>query len=270
MSAIPKPYDRQTRFGAASSNNPADPVQGFDLDAEFDAVEIALDQTQARLAEIQRDDGALDNQVVTIESLHPETIEYLENLAEDAAIEAIQPDLEEIERIKNEALAAQAAAEAAEDAARVCQEQSCACAAEAEISADEAEVSADEAEAEAIEAAASADLAKFYYDQLSGTLDALAPRTLVFSGDGVTTVYNLGVPVPDEEFVDVHVNGLLLRPDQYVVNGATITFTPAPPAGTDNVVVKIASGIQIMPIVSDDWGFVYEAIGAAEDWGALA
>ena len=59
MSQIPKPYDRKHPFGSASSNNPANPIQGTDLDAEFNAVELALDETQARLAEIQRDDGKL-------------------------------------------------------------------------------------------------------------------------------------------------------------------------------------------------------------------
>ncbi|WP_223518271.1 carbohydrate-binding protein [Pseudomonas sp. BF-R-21] len=61
MSQIPKPYDRVNPFGSASSNNPSNPIQGTKLDAEFNAIEVSLDQTQARLAEIQRDDGALAN-----------------------------------------------------------------------------------------------------------------------------------------------------------------------------------------------------------------
>lgn len=61
MSQVPKPYDRVNPFGSASSNNPSNPIQGTKLDAEFNAIEVSLDQTQARLAEIQRDDGALAN-----------------------------------------------------------------------------------------------------------------------------------------------------------------------------------------------------------------
>lgn len=67
MSSTPRPYNRQARF--AGFQTPEFPTTGQDLDAEFNAVDVSLDQTQARLAEIQRDDGALRN-----ESVHPDAL----------------------------------------------------------------------------------------------------------------------------------------------------------------------------------------------------
>ncbi|MBO4228024.1 hypothetical protein [Bradyrhizobium neotropicale] len=53
------PYDRQTSFALFSAENPGEPHPGTTLDAEFNAVKVALDDTQQNLALIQDDDGAL-------------------------------------------------------------------------------------------------------------------------------------------------------------------------------------------------------------------
>lgn len=67
MSSTPAPYDRQASF--TSFQTPDAPTVGQDLEAEFNEIELALDETQARLAEIQRDDGRLAN-----ESVHPDSL----------------------------------------------------------------------------------------------------------------------------------------------------------------------------------------------------
>lgn len=67
MSSTPNPYDRQASF--TTFQTPEAPTVGQDLEAEFDAVELAIDETQARLAEIQRDDGLLKNLAVHPDSL---------------------------------------------------------------------------------------------------------------------------------------------------------------------------------------------------------
>lgn len=61
MSSTPTPYTRQANFTSFEASNPSKPKPGASLDAEFNAVRTALDTTQSRLAEIQRDDGALAN-----------------------------------------------------------------------------------------------------------------------------------------------------------------------------------------------------------------
>ncbi|WP_271573710.1 phage tail protein [Bradyrhizobium sp. CCBAU 11361] len=53
------PYDRQTSFALFSAENPSKQQSGTDLDAEFNAVKIALDDTQQSLAKIQDADGVL-------------------------------------------------------------------------------------------------------------------------------------------------------------------------------------------------------------------
>ena len=59
MSAIPLPYQRQQNFSAWQANHPTDPLPGFALDAEFNAVHDSLLATQERLALLQREDGQL-------------------------------------------------------------------------------------------------------------------------------------------------------------------------------------------------------------------
>lgn len=256
MSQIPEPYDRQHIFGSASSNNPSSPIQGTDLDAEFNAVEVSLDETQARLAEIQRDDGKLKNESVGSDQLAPTLLDYITDLAEDAAQGVIDPALGEMTQLKNQAVAARDEAEGFADAAGA--------------SAVASAASADASEFEAIQSAASASLSEFYLSQLTDAVDALAPNTVVLDGNAAQASYELPRSISDEEFLDVFVNGLVVNPDKYAVVGTTLTFTPPPATGTANVLVKIASGVQIMPIFGEDWGFVYETSSTVDDWGVIA
>jgi hypothetical protein len=67
----PTPYDRQANFSNEEALNPTTKTPGASLDAEYNAVKISLDQTQANLALIQRDDGRLANRSVGIDQLAP-------------------------------------------------------------------------------------------------------------------------------------------------------------------------------------------------------
>jgi hypothetical protein len=53
------PYDRQNSFALFSAENPSKQQSGTDLDAEFNAVKLAMDDTQQNLAKIQDADGVL-------------------------------------------------------------------------------------------------------------------------------------------------------------------------------------------------------------------
>ncbi len=68
----PTPYDRLTSFRAFSAANPTAQQSGASMDNEFDAVKVAVDETQANLALIQRDDGALANESVGEDQLQGE------------------------------------------------------------------------------------------------------------------------------------------------------------------------------------------------------
>lgn len=79
MSSTPTPYNRQANFVTEAQGNPAITVSQIatELDAEFDAVDVALTQTQSRLAELQRDDGQLVNQIVTSSALSSDVLSLL-------------------------------------------------------------------------------------------------------------------------------------------------------------------------------------------------
>ena len=78
MSATPTQYSRQFDFETFSQNNPNTQQPGVQLDAELNAVKSAMDSTQLRLAEVQRDDGALRNQLVSIDSLSPAVVALIQ------------------------------------------------------------------------------------------------------------------------------------------------------------------------------------------------
>lgn len=68
--AQPTPYDRQFNFQNQQALTPADPLPGDEVDSEFNALKLTLDEILAKLELIQRDDGALANQSVSRDTLH--------------------------------------------------------------------------------------------------------------------------------------------------------------------------------------------------------
>lgn len=76
ITGIPAPlatdYDRQANFTDWEVQSPGQPPRGVDLDAEFNAVQQAVDETQDRLRLIQRDDGAVANRSIGIDQLKTE------------------------------------------------------------------------------------------------------------------------------------------------------------------------------------------------------
>lgn len=76
ITGIPAPpptdYDRQYNFTDYQVLNPGQPMPGQQLDIEFNAIEKAVDETQARLRLIQRDDGALADESVGLDQLKNE------------------------------------------------------------------------------------------------------------------------------------------------------------------------------------------------------
>lgn len=58
-----------------------------------------------------------------------------------------------------------------------------------------------------------------------------------FSGDGSTTAFTLPRTPLNEELIDIYIDGVYQFKDTFSVSGATITFSEAPPSGTDNIEV---------------------------------
>lgn len=67
----PVPYTRKANFTEAVVANPANPIAPASLDLEFNALLTTLGMAVLNLGLIQRDDGALRNQLVTLDTLSP-------------------------------------------------------------------------------------------------------------------------------------------------------------------------------------------------------
>jgi hypothetical protein len=70
----PTPYTRQANFTDYQASNPTSPLDGASVDAEFNAAKVTLDGVLTSLALLQRDDGALKNGLVTLDSLTSEVL----------------------------------------------------------------------------------------------------------------------------------------------------------------------------------------------------
>jgi hypothetical protein len=79
--AQPTAYEPSHEFLTDEGLDPN--IPGSELDIEFNAIELTLDEVLANLALIQRDDGALKNGVVTTDSLDPDLLAVINSLVGD-------------------------------------------------------------------------------------------------------------------------------------------------------------------------------------------
>lgn len=56
-----------------------------------------------------------------------------------------------------------------------------------------------------------------------------------FSGNGSTTVFTMSVTPANSESVFIAISGVVQDPSNYTVSGTTLTFSTAPPLGTNNI-----------------------------------
>lgn len=74
-----------------------------------------------------------------------------------------------------------------------------------------------------------------------------------FSGDGVTTAFNLTYGTGNESSVLVTVSGAPQQARTYSLNNGQIIFTGAPPAGTNNIEVRyLGEKVIVNPYLSAD------------------
>jgi len=60
-----------------------------------------------------------------------------------------------------------------------------------------------------------------------------------FSGTGSQTVFTLAVGSASENAVDIYINGVYQQKTTFSITGTTLTFSEAPPLGTDNIEVQV-------------------------------
>lgn len=76
------------------------------------------------------------------------------------------------------------------------------------------------------------------------TTQAFTPQVDYFSGNGSTTAFTLSRPVVTVVQVEAVIENVVQNPSSaYTVSGNVVTFTSAPPAGTNNIYVRYTSPI---------------------------
>jgi hypothetical protein len=78
---------------------------------------------------------------------------------------------------------------------------------------------------------------------VSGTAGTVAVQQ--FSGNGSTVAFTLATAPAGENNTQVYISGVYQQKDQYSVSGTTLTFSTAPPSGTNNIEVVTISTLAI-------------------------
>jgi len=60
------------------------------------------------------------------------------------------------------------------------------------------------------------------------------------SGTGAQTAFTLNVSVPTSALIDIFINGVYQNKDTFTISGTSLTFSEAPPAGTNNIEVVVS------------------------------
>ena len=69
------------------------------------------------------------------------------------------------------------------------------------------------------------------------------------SGTGAQTTFTLNVSVPTSALIDIFINGVYQNKDTFTIAGDVLTFSEAPPAGTDNV--EVVARVTIANVETD-------------------
>jgi hypothetical protein len=88
---------------------------------------------------------------------------------------------------------------------------------------------------------------------IGNSLTSATFRSEFFSGDGVTTAFNLAYGTGNESSVIVSISGVKQKTDSYALINGQIVFTEAPPAGTSNIeLTYLGNRITVNPYLSAD------------------
>jgi len=236
----PPTYTRQYNFNDFATTSPSAPLPGDKVDAELNAAKLTLDELNANIAKIQRDDGKLGNTVVHKDAFDAGALALMSTGSMtprgswSAGVSYVVSDLADFNNATYLATAAHTSASA---------------------------FTTDLAASKWILLANAA---------ISGTANSVDK----FSGTGSQTAFTLTSSYASNTSVLIFVNGALRNPgDDYSISGATLTFVTAPPvpsvSGNENViawgpsVVAQAASDAALASSSNASGFANEAQGWA-------
>lgn len=207
---MPQPvaYTRNYDFTNFQENFPSQPLPAAPIDANLDAIGTSTGQIVGRLAQIQRDDGALQNQTVTVDSLTNDVRALLGSPLNPrgawvTATAYAKLDMVSVNGITYVAVSDHTSGVFATDLA-----------------------------------------ANKWLLFSNPAADQGSPFFQKFSGNGVTTSFTLSSALgTDEKALLVFYNDGTaakfqpLQPTAFTVNGTALTISPAPVLGTDNIYV---------------------------------
>lgn len=229
--AQPTPYERSYSFTSYQQSNPNSPLPGNRVDIEYNNVKVTLDDILANLALIQRDDGVLANGVVTQASL-----------ADDLSIGFTFRGTwaEGVDYLTADGVALNGKF-------YVCL-------------ADHTSSVSNTPELDSTKW----DLAVDFTEIALNASGSMVPFAL--SGDGSTTVFSLPASVSNANNLIVTVSGVLQRATaDYTASGTTLTFTSAPPAGTNNIFGQIFNVISVSGSLPASSVLVSPAVSGGSD-----
>jgi hypothetical protein len=129
--------------------------------------------------------------------------------------------------------------------------------------------SAAEAAQSAMDAEGSADTAAAIAADVSEVVENVAPNVYEFDGDNATVDFTIGTFPPSKEFVKVFVDGERIPLSAFSILNNIVTITPAPPVGTDNVIIDVSATVAAIIDNVEDWGLLTDDPEAADDYGSI-
>jgi hypothetical protein len=194
--ADPTKYQRSFSFSGYQATNPTKPLPGPSVDNEYENIELSLNGSIDAIKDVRRSDGALKNGIVTADSLSPSlsigfTFEGVWTLGETYSTG---------DGVIHENTFYSARMQNVATALN----------------------------APDVDPATWTEL--FSLDDIV-VAGALSMPVFTGSGDGVSTVFNLGFVAISGSNLLVKVGGVIQNVSEYSVNGSQITFFTAPPAG---------------------------------------
>ena len=203
----PPTYTRQYNFNDFATTSPSTPLPGDKVDAELNAAKLTLDELNANIAKIQRDDGKLGNTVVHKDAFDAGALALMSTGSMtprgswSAGVSYVVSDLADFNNATYLATAAHTSA-----------------------------------------SAFTTDLAASRWILLANAaISGTANSVDKFSGTGSQTAFTLTSSYASNTSVLVFVNGALRNPgDDYSISGTTLTFVTAPSvpsvSGNENVI----------------------------------
>ena len=206
--AQPRDYTRQYNFNDFATTDPSSPLPGQQVDNELNAVKLTLDDLNANIELIQRDDGKIRNQTVHKDALDVDALALVTSGAMNPRGSWSSSNTYAIADIVdfNDATYFATVAHSASNAFQT------------DLTANKWILIANAA--------------------IANTASAVDK----FEGDGNTTAFTLSYTYTGNTDALVFVNGALRNPgDDYTISGTTITFVTAPSlpsvAGNENVII---------------------------------